>query len=248
MTEAELQKQLIPLYWIRAARALPGDAGMHRWVWDLHYTPPVATRHEFPIAAIAHDTPRVPLGPQALPGNYTVRLGINGKSYTAPLVVQMDPRAKATAADLERQFALEMRLASMLTDSSLAIMQAKSIREQLQKLKQPMSDSIKAFDQKLTTILEGSGDAATKEPALSQVNEDVAGLYGAVGQASAAPTAAQQNAAAAAEHDLGIVMKVWNQLKATDLAAINAQLKSAGQAEIRLESNPQMEGAAPNEE
>src|SRR5207248_2204852 len=29
----------IPWYWIRPQRSLPGDAGMHRFVWDLHYTP-----------------------------------------------------------------------------------------------------------------------------------------------------------------------------------------------------------------
>jgi len=29
-----------------------------------------------------------------LPGNYSVRLTVQGKSYTQPLVVKMDPRLK----------------------------------------------------------------------------------------------------------------------------------------------------------
>ena len=171
LTEAELQKQLIPLYWIRPAKALRIDAGMHRWVWDLHYTEPVSTQHEFPISAVPHDTPRLPLGPLAMPGEYTVRLTASGKSYSAPLTVQLDPRIKTPMGDLRKQFDLEIRLASMLTDSSLAVMQAKSIHTQLEKFKQAggsISDSLKAFHQKLTVILEGPTDAAKdSSPALS---------------------------------------------------------------------------------
>jgi hypothetical protein len=92
VTEADLKKQLIPLYWLRPFHALPSDAGMHRWVWDLHYPAPDSSRHEYPISAIPGDTPRYPLGPTALPGAYTARLTANGKSYTAPFTVKMDPR------------------------------------------------------------------------------------------------------------------------------------------------------------
>ena len=69
-TKADLEKQLIPLYWIRMPKALPADAGMHRWVWDLHYAAPTSLRHEYPISAVPRDTPRSPLGPNALPGEY----------------------------------------------------------------------------------------------------------------------------------------------------------------------------------
>ena len=37
ITEEELQKQLIPLYWVRKPRQLSAAAGMHRFVWGLHY-------------------------------------------------------------------------------------------------------------------------------------------------------------------------------------------------------------------
>ena len=67
-TLEELEKQLIPLYWIRMPRVLPGDAGMHRWVWDLRYTTPVATHYEYPISAVPHETPRAPQGPAGAAG------------------------------------------------------------------------------------------------------------------------------------------------------------------------------------
>ncbi|MGA9257413.1 MAG: glycoside hydrolase, partial [Candidatus Sulfotelmatobacter sp.] len=147
-TEEELEKQLIPLYWLRPFRSLPSEAGMHRWVWDLHYPAPNSTRHEYPIAAIPGDTPRLPLGPTALPGSYTVRLTADGKSFTAPFVVKMDPRVKASAAGLEKKFQIEVHLASLLGRTSQAVLQAGSIREPLQKLSQqasgPVRDSVQA--------------------------------------------------------------------------------------------------------
>src|SRR6202043_2839565 len=99
-TNEELAKQLIPMHWLRMPRTLPGGAGMHRWVWDLRYTTPTATRYEYPISAVPHDTPRTPQGTLALPGTYTLRLTANGKSLTASLTIKMDPRVKASSAEL----------------------------------------------------------------------------------------------------------------------------------------------------
>jgi len=51
----------IPMYWL-AGTILSPEPGMHRFVWNLHYAPPDALEHEFPISAIYRDTPRYPLG------------------------------------------------------------------------------------------------------------------------------------------------------------------------------------------
>ena len=141
VTEEELQKQMIPLYWIRPERHLSADAGMHRWVWDLHYPAPVATHHEFPISAIPHDTPRYPLGPTVLPGTYTVRLTVDGKTQSAPLTIKMDPRVKTAPLGLEKKFESEVRLASILSESSQAVFEAGSLRDQLEKMNPQASSS-----------------------------------------------------------------------------------------------------------
>ena len=39
-----------------------------------------------------------------MPGTYTVRLTVDGKTLVRSLQVRMDPRVKATAADLKSQF------------------------------------------------------------------------------------------------------------------------------------------------
>jgi photosystem II stability/assembly factor-like uncharacterized protein len=255
VTETDLKKQLIPLYWLRPFRSLPADAGMHRWVWDLHYPRPDSTRHDYPISAIPGDTPRYPLGPTALPGSYTAKLTANGKSYTAAFTVKMDPRVKSSAASLEQKFQFEMHLSSLLSQTSRAVIQAGSLPEPLEKLTQqatgPVLDSVHAFQSKLATLL-GAAPGFLTPPAseitLAQVNGQVTALYGEVWQADAAPTAAQSAAVMAIEHDASDVIKRWNAIKTTDLAALNRALHAATLPELQVESDPHLEEESTDEE
>src|SRR5713226_409055 len=134
-TEAELQKSLeVPTYWVRPARILSAGPGMHRWVWDLHYPAPKTEQSEYPISAIYRDTPREPLGPLAVPGQYTVKLTVNGKSYSQPLTIVEDPRVKVTQAELDRQFALVNTLSSEMNQANEALEAVKRLRGQLKRL------------------------------------------------------------------------------------------------------------------
>jgi photosystem II stability/assembly factor-like uncharacterized protein len=250
VSQAELEKQLIPLYWIRMPKILAASAGMHRWVWDLHYPSPASMQQQYPISAVPCDTPRSPLGPLAVPGEYTARLTVNGNTFTTPLMVKIDPRVNTPAAGLEQQFNLEVRLASELTTSTEAVKQARSVLDQLHKIgSQPsgaLAESIKALDQKVTAILKGAAPAvagAAPEPTLARENGAIGTLYDGVGQADAAPTAAQVSAVADTERDLSAVMKRWEDFKKSDLPALNLQLKGAKLPEIHLESKVSMDEA-----
>ena len=109
--------------WIRPPQVLAATAGMHRWVWDLHYTPP-ATQREYPASAIPHDTPMGPLGPMALPGRYTVKLSVDGNTYTQALAVRLDPRVKTPMAGLTQQFELAMQLVHDMNETYAALQRA----------------------------------------------------------------------------------------------------------------------------
>ncbi|HLG95434.1 MAG TPA: YCF48-related protein [Bryobacteraceae bacterium] len=104
----------VQVQWLRPPAIPSAGAGMHRFVWDLRYTPPDALRHDLPIAAIWHNTPRGPRGPIALPGQYSVRLTVNGKSYTQPLTIRMDPRVKTPLAGLQEQFRLAVKITTLM--------------------------------------------------------------------------------------------------------------------------------------
>jgi photosystem II stability/assembly factor-like uncharacterized protein len=78
----------IPLFWVRTPEPLSTAAGMHRWIWDLRPTP--APR---PAGGGGGGFGRGG-ATTVLPGTYTVKLTVGGKSYTQPLVVKMDPRSR----------------------------------------------------------------------------------------------------------------------------------------------------------
>jgi photosystem II stability/assembly factor-like uncharacterized protein len=255
VSEEELKKQLIPLYWLRPFQALSSNAGMHRWVWDLHYPAPDSTRHEYPISAIPGDTPRFPLGPTALLGTYTARLTVDGKNYTASFVLKMDPRVKTSTAGLERKFQLETRLASLLTQTSEAVQQAGSIRDPLQKVSGeatgPMRDSIQAFQNKFLTLLgapAGFLAPPANENTLTRANSQVAVLYGQIWQVDADPTTSQSEALAAIERDAADVMKRWDAFRTTDLPALNHSLGGANLPEIKIDTDAHKDEGGMDEE
>jgi hypothetical protein len=75
--------------WRPAPSPLAVSAGMHRWVWDLRPTP---TENRVRGGGGGGFGDRG--GARSLPGIYTVKFSVNGKSYTQPLLVKMDPRLK----------------------------------------------------------------------------------------------------------------------------------------------------------
>jgi photosystem II stability/assembly factor-like uncharacterized protein len=246
-TQEELQKQLIPLYWLREARQLSTAAGMHRWLWDLHYPAPTVSRHDYPISAVPHDTPRYPLGPTAVPGTYSVRLTVDGKVSTAALTVKMDPRVKVAAADLQQKFQVESQLAAITSESTKSVTQAESVRKQLEKLSgldYPGKINVEPFQKKLGAVLGTQGGffaPPAAEATLTRVNGQAGTLYQQIWGADAAPTVAQMEALAATERDRAEVMKRWNDFKSTDLVEVNRLLREAKVPEISMESQPQEE-------
>jgi photosystem II stability/assembly factor-like uncharacterized protein len=109
-----LQGQQVPPLWVRPAQVISGTPGMHRFAWDLRYDTPKGVRQGYPISAIPHDTPAEPRGPLALPGDYSVRLTVDGRAYTEPLHLRMDPRYTTSMADLRTQFDLSMAIKRVL--------------------------------------------------------------------------------------------------------------------------------------
>jgi photosystem II stability/assembly factor-like uncharacterized protein len=112
------------------------QAGMNRFVWDLRY----------------QEVPRLPnyylyeyqggtKGPMVLPGSYQVRLTVDGKSYTAPLEVKLDPREHVFLADLEKQVTLTRQIQAELTRVYEAVNQIWDLRAQTHELQKHLASS-----------------------------------------------------------------------------------------------------------
>src|SRR5262249_43249882 len=121
----------VPTYWVRPARVLSAAAGSHRFVWDLHRTPPEGGRRSYPIAAVYRDTPSEPRGRGVLPGRYVVRLTAGGKNQEQPLEVKMDPRVKTPPQDLVRQFELSARCSEAITRAHRILGEVRQLRDQV---------------------------------------------------------------------------------------------------------------------
>jgi photosystem II stability/assembly factor-like uncharacterized protein len=251
-TREELEKELIPHYWLREAKALSAELGMHRWIWDLRYAAPASTTHEYPSSAVPHDTPRYPLGPLVVPGQYTVRLTANGQSYRAPLTVKMDPRVKIPMADLQKQSALETQLISAMEEGARDVSQARSVREQLESLaksaKAPVADSIERMEKTISVLLSAAPATDSQKPALVTADKTINALYKEVEKADAAPTVAQMEAFAKAKNELSLGVKSWDDMKRKEIPALNEQLHGANLPELRLDLAPSQEAGGVDEE
>jgi hypothetical protein len=185
----------VPTYWIRPANIPPSSAGMHRFVWDLHYPPPGVLEHEYPISAIYRDTPRYPLGAVVLPGQYSVKLTAGGKSYVQPLTVKMDPRVKTPPAGLVQQFTLATKITGMLHWDYEALLEVRALRA---KLKDRNPDA-----EKQAAALEGPGGGRipgvrrSGDANLTTLNGELASVLGVIEGSDSVPT--QQAVAAVGE-------------------------------------------------
>ncbi|MEO9079764.1 MAG: hypothetical protein ABI268_10680, partial [Rhodanobacter sp.] len=115
-----------PTFWLRPPQRLSTQGGMHRFVWNLHYPSPPTLKPHAPMGVIFQDTPLGLAGPPALPGQYTVKLTVDGHSWTQPLTVRMDPRVDKPIAGLNQQFELGMQLSGDINRTYTALQKAQA--------------------------------------------------------------------------------------------------------------------------
>jgi photosystem II stability/assembly factor-like uncharacterized protein len=238
-TQAQLDRELIPSYWIRMTQPPAASAGMHRWVWDLHYAAPRSVKRGFPISAVPNDTPQEPAGPPANVGNYRVRLIVGAHRSEQALAVAADPRVKISPGDFSAQFELAQRLAAALDGSSGVLLEARSIRGQLKDLAARAVANLQAPIRSLdlhTAALVESADAPNRR--LERLNGDVATLYTQVTNVDAAPTAAQVTEAELALKEWVSLETEWLHLRDGELAELNRTLGRLRLPRLREDLEP----------
>jgi len=209
---------------------IPSEAGVNRFVWDLHYEP-------------APKIPNSPLwggstdGPTALPGDYQVRLTVDGKPQTQPLKIVPDSRLKVTADDLKKQFDLMRQILGKVTQVHDAVRQIRDVRAQMNALNkrleeeknpnaQALKDAGSALDRKMTVVEEAliqtkakSGQDVLNYPI--RLNNLLVALGGVVSSADAAPTKQDYEMFDDLGKQADEQLANWNEIVKTDLAAYN---------------------------
>jgi photosystem II stability/assembly factor-like uncharacterized protein len=152
----------VPLYWYRSPHSLSTEPGMHRFVWDVHYQPLSAStgggRGGLPIQAVPYNTAPAPSTPWVNPGTYTVKLTVDGRSYTQPITVKQDPRVKTPALAMQRVYSLTKAMYFGALDAQEAATRLARAREQMEavaaKAGEPLASELLAMA-KRAEALEG---------------------------------------------------------------------------------------------
>jgi photosystem II stability/assembly factor-like uncharacterized protein len=206
--------------------------GLNRVTWSMREKPPRVP----PAAQIAFSSSR---GPRLVPGDYTVRLTKNGKSYETKLTVGLDRRAKFTLEDKKAQYDAAMKVRDLFNDESALMDRIVSLRRDVAKAGSAAADdalkkTIKGFDDKIDNVRKKivatkEGGAITGEERLREHTDQ---LYGALLSFEGKPGEYQIAYIGALRHELEDITKDFDQVLAKDLPGLNDSLKSKGQPTI----------------
>jgi hypothetical protein len=221
MPEPNLPPANVPEYWFARTESVDAAAGLHRFVWDLHYDAPrtlpasyygpILQYTEYTLAdhAIPHETPRVqPQGPLVVPGNYTVELTIGAETFRQPLTVKLDPRVSTSQADLEAQLAQARRIVRGLQVSYDEYQQVNTLAAKLDQQDRSQKKKASELESKIKAIQEGKHDA----PGLGPINRDLSRLFTSIESADQRPTAPQLQAINEQCASLTKALTLWKDL------------------------------------
>ena len=193
---------------------------------------------EYPIAAVYRNTAPQATSPWAMPGRYSVVLKVDGKTFTEPLVVEMDPRVKTSTADLQRQFDLSMRLYQARMQLMPISEKVSGIASQIDaaRKKNPQAALTAAMDLVDKRIGELAG--ITNRRAGSQLRlgvvERVSTMFVRLQAADMPPTTSIGTATAAVLAESAKVVGQWRLIEEKDLPELRRQLKLSGLPDLDL--------------
>ena len=153
-----------PAFWAELSRPLPKTAGEHRVTWNMRYPTPAALFFDQSSGAVPEGTPFVPEGPMALPGNYTVKLTVDGVSDAQPVLLKQDPRLDDSPAAMDgmrRQLALAQQIITVISASKNAYEQARGLDAELSALPTHASSGLAKTLRKQIAELTGTVDDAS---------------------------------------------------------------------------------------
>ncbi len=109
------------------SRGLSGQAGMHRFVWDLRYPGPSGFSPGSTMGS----------GPMAVPGKYRARLTVGDWTSTQEFEVKIDPRIVedgVTVADLQEQHELNSRIRDRISELRQSVIRIRAMNKKLDEM------------------------------------------------------------------------------------------------------------------
>jgi photosystem II stability/assembly factor-like uncharacterized protein len=211
------------------AAGAPTTAGLHSASWNLQY--PAAATFENMVLWGASTS-----GPTAVPGEYQVRLAVDGRSQTQPLTVKKHPLyTDVSVADLQAQFDLAMRIRDKVSEANNAVVQIRGLKQQvadrLAKSKDAklhaagdrLTKSLSAVEEEIYQVRNQSGQDPLNFPI--KTNNRLAGLLRVVNYGDGKPIGNAEAIFTDLSAELKGHIDRLKQVLAADLPALNAEAK-----------------------
>ncbi|MFQ3611790.1 MAG: glycosyl hydrolase [Fimbriimonadales bacterium] len=125
---------------LRELTRIPQEPGIHRVEWDLRIRVDGGSDDEEGTpqqgATLAGGAPPSPLGPQALPGTYRVRLIAGDFQMEQPLTVRVEPALEPHLANMKAGYQFALETLEMIRQLNRAMRTLNGVEEQLNNLRQ----------------------------------------------------------------------------------------------------------------
>jgi hypothetical protein len=256
-----------PEYWVAkgADLALPTKVGTNRTNWDLRYDDPPAfnldLENQMNVSPGGFVTPG-PHGPQVIPGVYTLKLIVDGQTYTQTVLVHNDPRVGESAkvmADLRAKNKVMLLAYEGAKDSNAGNSEVLAVRQQVaslsaSQLPADVAKSTADITTKLATfggIVAGRGGrggggggggrgrGGAPAPGAIMPFNALNGSFDAIVSMSQvgldeAPTQAQIDTWVADCKDFNTTLAAWKTMQSKDLSDFNALLSKNNLKPLQL--------------
>ncbi|HZQ18184.1 MAG TPA: hypothetical protein VFA90_05640 [Terriglobales bacterium] len=223
---------------------LPTTAGMNHFPWNLRYDSPA----EIPGAFYTGNGPE---GPIVLPGTYTLKLTVAGKSQTVPAEIKLDPRVQVSDSDLQKQFELQMKVRDDIEALHITVNQIRGVRSQLEPIKKrfeeegdkgkPMVAAIDGLngkmdpvEQELIQVKRKSSEGNLSFP--SMLNEQYDTFRVQIEGADSAPTQPELSVFEGLHERLQKQLTAWKQIASTDVPAIDQLVRKENVSMVEVPS------------
>jgi hypothetical protein len=172
-----------------------------------------------------------------VPGDYSVVLIVSGKSYSQLLTVKLDPRVKASPADLAEQFEQSKKLSDNWEALQRIDNRLKSLNRELAKAKERVGENavaaqMEVLSKKLQDI--AGPPVRPGAPLRLDILQKLENLFADMQRVDAAPAPSVRAAVAEIVAAAPSAMQRWQAVESQDLPALNRQLEAAGLKPIQI--------------
>ncbi len=211
----------------------PNAQGLNLFTWTFRSADGVA------LTDTAFQLQRVP-GVTALPGRYSARLTVGGKSETAGFSVKLDPRVNTTAADLRARYDFSQRMRGAVAEvvealnGIAALRTAAEARRVAAAGKPELETALRKFADSLTVLSHRLATPRTigfdGDPYATSSLSELQRL--SFGDMNSAPNQGERNGAVEALARARRQLDEVRRAVGAALPAVNAALRAAGQAPL----------------